>query len=217
MNDNVSVKDNAQQTQSKWEQIASQEAKEGTTEPEVTTAHSQSDAVQLEDQDQGETKEPLESLKERLALTEQRLVVAEQEKEEFLKQIHYAEATLQNTRRNALRDIEKARRYAGEAVVEAFLPIADSYELSLAQSTTFEQLREGSEQISKLMSSTLEKLGVKPIMPEVGEALNPYLHEAMSTEVSQQSPNTVIRVLQKGYQLHERVIRPALVVVSQEA
>jgi len=131
-----------------------------------------------------------------------------------------ANADLENARRRAQQDIEKARKYGLEKLVEDLLPIKDSIEMGLVAAQTdnanIEKLQEGSELILKMFSDTLEKHGIEALEPK-GESFNPERHQAMSLQESDDDePNTVISVMQKGYLLNGRLIRPAMVIVAKK-
>lgn len=130
----------------------------------------------------------------------------------------YLQAELQTAKRRAALDLEKERKFSSEKTIAALFPFMDSCEKSLEQATTFEQFQEGTRHLIALLHSIFEKLGVKVINPEVGEAFNPHLHSAVATEEveeEKQAPNTIVKLFQKGYTLHERVVRPAMVIVSK--
>jgi len=95
--------------------------------------------------------------------------------------------------------------------------VRDSLELGLSAAdatASVEKLREGTELILKMLSAAMEKFGVKVVDP-VGEPFNPELHQAVTMQPSEQPPNTVVAVMQKGYTLNDRLIRPAMVVVAR--
>lgn len=135
-------------------------------------------------------------------------------------QLLLARAETDNVRRRAERDVEAAHKYALERFVTELLPVKDSLELGLAAASDggdVAKLREGMELTLKLLSSVLEKFGVKTVDPK-GEKFNPELHQAMAMqEMSNVEPNLVLTVYQKGYLLNDRLIRPAMVVVSRPA
>ncbi|MEZ5705909.1 MAG: nucleotide exchange factor GrpE [Burkholderiaceae bacterium] len=131
--------------------------------------------------------------------------------EQFLR----AKAEAENTRRRAEEDMSKARKFAVESFAESLLPVSDSLEAGLAvQEATREQLREGSEATLKQLKSALERHKVVQIDPPVGAKFDPHQHQAISMVPADQEPNTVVSVLQKGYLIAERVLRPALVTVA---
>ncbi len=131
-----------------------------------------------------------------------------------------AQADMQNTRRRADEEMSKARKFAVEAFAESLLPVADSLEAGLAiKEATPEQIREGAEATLRQLKSALERNKVLEINPAAGTKFDPNQHQAISVvprpEGSQQEANTVVSVLQKGYLIAERVLRPALVTVAQ--
>lgn len=131
--------------------------------------------------------------------------------EQFLR----AKAEAENTRRRAEEETAKARKFAVESFADSLLAVADSLEAGLAiQEATREQLREGSEATLKQLMSALERHKVIQIAPAVGSRFDPHQHQAISMVPADQEPNTVVTVLQKGYLIAERVLRPALVTVA---
>ncbi|HEY3326770.1 MAG TPA: nucleotide exchange factor GrpE [Novimethylophilus sp.] len=127
----------------------------------------------------------------------------------------YAKAEGENIRRRAQDDIEKARKFALEKFSSELLAVKDSMEAALNVGTaTVESYRNGVELTLKQLASVLEKFNVLEVAP-VGEKFDPHKHQAISMVEADAEPNTVINVLQKGYTLHDRVLRPALVVVSK--
>ena len=133
---------------------------------------------------------------------------------------HYlrAQADLQNARRRADEEITKARKFAVEAFAESLLPVTDSLEAGLAiADATSEQIREGAEATLRQLKSALERNKVIEVAPAAGSKFDPHLHQAISVVPVNQEPNTVVSVLQKGYTINDRVLRPALVTVSASA
>jgi molecular chaperone GrpE len=125
-------------------------------------------------------------------------------------------ADVQNTRRRADEEIAKARKFAVESFAESLLPVCDSLEAGLAiKEATPEQIREGAEATLRQLKSALERNKVTEIAPAAGTKFDPHQHQAISMVPAEQEPNTVVSVLQKGYLIAERVLRPALVTVSQ--
>ncbi|MEE4162995.1 MAG: nucleotide exchange factor GrpE [Woeseiaceae bacterium] len=127
-----------------------------------------------------------------------------------------AAAETENVRKRAVRDVENARRYALENFGRDLLDVRDSLEMGLAAADTAdaEALREGSEATLKLLSTVMERFGVEQIDPE-GEPFDPELHEAMTMQPSAEvEPNSVLAVIQKGYTLNGRLLRPARVIVA---
>lgn len=132
-------------------------------------------------------------------------------------QLLRTQAELENLRRRAERDLENAHKFALERFAKELLPVKDSLELGLeaAGGADAEKIREGMEMTLRLLTQVLEKHGIREVNP-VGERFNPELHEAVSTQPSEdQPPNTVVAVMQKGYTLNDRLLRPAMVVVSK--
>ena len=126
-----------------------------------------------------------------------------------------AKAEAENARRRAEDEISKARKFALESFAESLLPVADSLEAGLAiQEASPEQIREGAAATLKQLKSALERNKVIEISPPAGARFDPHQHQAISMVPSEQDANTVVSVLQKGYLIAERVLRPALVTVS---
>ena len=124
-------------------------------------------------------------------------------------------AEAENARRRADEEVSKARKFAVEAFAESLLPVADSLTAGLAiADATAEQLREGSEATLRQLKSALERHKVIEINPEAGAKFDPHQHQAISVVSAEQEPNTVVMVLQKGYLIADRVLRPALVTVT---
>ena len=149
-------------------------------------------------------------------LEEANQVIAEQ-KDSVLR----AAAEEQNVRRRAQRDVENAHKFALEKFANDLLPVVDTLERALdAQSGDEEAakaMREGVELTLKMLLDALKKHGVEQLDP-VGEPFNPQEHEAMSMQPNpDMEPNTVMAVLQKGYSLNGRLVRPAMVIVSKGA
>ncbi len=126
-----------------------------------------------------------------------------------------AKAEVENARRRADEEISKARKFAVEAFAESLLPVADSLSAGLAiADASAEQLREGSEATLRQLKSALERHKVIEINPEPGTKFDPHQHQAISVVPAEQEANTVVSVLQKGYLIADRVLRPALVTVT---
>ncbi len=126
-----------------------------------------------------------------------------------------AQADVQNARRRADEEISKARKFAVEGFADSLLPVLDSLEAGLAiQSATPEQIREGAEATLRQLKSALERNKVVEINPTAGTKFDPHHHQAISVVPAQQDANTVVTVLQKGYLIADRVLRPALVTVT---
>lgn len=126
-----------------------------------------------------------------------------------------AKAETENMRKRALLDVASAHKYAVEGMASELLPVRDSLEATLAaEKVDLDTLRSGVELTLKQLVAAFDKVQIKPINPQ-GEKFDPHRHQAISMLPSEQEANTVLTVLQTGYQLHERVVRPALVTVSK--
>jgi molecular chaperone GrpE len=151
----------------------------------------------------------VERLQQALADSEER---ARGQYEQYLRAV----AELENVRKRAQRDIESATRYGLEKFAAELLPVKDSLEAAVQSAAAdARSLREGQEATLQLLSRALEKLGVKVIDPE-GEPFDPARHEAMMAQESDSAePNSVLKVVQPGYELNGRLLRPARVIVSR--
>ena len=126
-----------------------------------------------------------------------------------------AKAESENARRRADEDVSKARKFALESFAESLLPVADSLEAGLnLPSATPEQIKEGAAATLKQLKAALERNRVMQIDPAACTKFDPHQHQAISVVPSEQEANTVVTVLQKGYLIADRVLRPALVTVS---
>jgi molecular chaperone GrpE len=164
---------------------------------------------------QAETQDVLDSLQADLAILQAKNTDLS---EQYLR----AQADMQNTRRRAEDEISKARKYAVESFAESLLPVTDSLEAGLAiADATPEQIHEGAQATLRQLKSALERNKVLEINPAAGTKFDPHQHQAISVvpapEGAPQDPNTVVNVLQKGYSIAERVLRPALVTVTAAA
>jgi molecular chaperone GrpE len=125
------------------------------------------------------------------------------------------QADVQNARRRADDEVSKARKFGVESFAESLLPVADSLIAGLAiKDATAEQIREGAEATLRQLTAALERNKVIAVDPPAGEKFDAHKHQAISMVPSEQEANTVVSVLQKGYTIAERVLRPALVTVS---
>jgi len=126
-----------------------------------------------------------------------------------------AKADAENARRRAEDEITKARKFAVEAFAESLLPVADSLEAGLViKDAAPEQIREGAQATLRQLTAALERNKVLAINPAPGTKFDPHQHQAISVVPSAQEPNTVVNVLQKGYLIADRILRPALVTVA---
>ena len=126
-----------------------------------------------------------------------------------------AKADAENTRRRAEEEMGKARKFAVEAFAESLLPVKDSLEAAIAiPDATPEQLLEGVHATLRQLTQALERNKVVEIAPPAGTKFDPHQHQAISVVPAEQEANTVVAVLQKGYLIADRVLRPALVTVT---
>ena len=148
---------------------------------------------------------------------QQALTEAEERARSHWEQYLRAVADLENVRKRAQRDIEAANRYGLEKFAAELLPVQDSLQLAVqnAGKADTRSLVEGQEATSKLLAKALEKIGVAPINPQ-GEPFDPARHEAMlAQESATAEPNSVLQVVQPGYEINGRLLRPARVIVSK--
>jgi molecular chaperone GrpE len=146
---------------------------------------------------------------------EQKLAEAEAKIAELNESFLRARAEAENVRRRAQEDIARAHKFAIESFAEALVPVKDSLEMALKVETpTMESLREGVEMTLRQLTSAFEKGRLVEINPQPGEKMDPMKHQAISMVPADQDPNTVVSVLQKGYMIADRLLRPALVTVS---
>ena len=125
-------------------------------------------------------------------------------------------AELDNVRKRATRDVEQAHKFAVDRFANDLIGVKDSLELGLSVSGTVDSLKAGTEATLQLLIRAFEKAGLVELDP-AGEVFNPEVHEAMVSQPSaEQAPDTVMQVIQKGYQLNGRLLRPARVIVARE-
>jgi molecular chaperone GrpE len=153
--------------------------------------------------------EDARSLDELLAEAQTKL---DEQREAWLRALADAE----NARKRAQADIAQARKYAAERIVEDLLQVMDGLESALgASGVNAESLRTGVELTQRQLRNAFDRAGVADLNPTPGQRFDPHRHQAMAAVESDQEPNTVVAVLQKGYTLHDRVVRPALVSVAK--
>ncbi len=185
----------------------SEEAKNNTSNSVETPEEAIQDLEQAEEQVEQDLEKALEEAKQQAA--------------DHWEQLLRVKADMENLRRRTRIDVENAHKFALEKFVNALLPVVDSLEMGIQaasnENATVDSLREGMEMTLKLLLDTLAEFGVERIDP-AGEAFDPQKHEAMTmVPVTDAAPNTVMEVIQKGYSLNDRLVRPARVVVSKEA
>jgi molecular chaperone GrpE len=148
------------------------------------------------------------SLEEQLSATEAKLAETH---DAFMR----AKAEAENIRRRAQEDVSKAHKFAIESFAEAMVPVKDSLEMALkVENPTVESIKEGVEMTLKQLTSAFEKNRLVEIMPKQGDKLDPMKHQAVAVVPADQEPNTVVSVLQKGYMIADRLLRPAIVTVA---
>ncbi|UCH46490.1 MAG: nucleotide exchange factor GrpE [Betaproteobacteria bacterium] len=126
-----------------------------------------------------------------------------------------AKAETENVRKRAQIDVANAHKYALESFAQELLPVRDSLEAALdSENSTVESLKSGVELTLKQLDTAFEKANIKEINP-LGETLDPHKHQAMTTVDSDAAPNSIVSVFQKGYELNDRLVRPALVSVAK--
>ncbi len=170
--------------------------------------------------DQGDSDEDIENdqtliIQDLEKQIEELSTKADESQDQFLR----ARADMENLRRRTDRELTNAHKYAVEKFAKELLAVVDSLELGIQASDSDDaevlKLREGSELTLKLLIGVMEKFNIKPV-GEVGERFDPEFHQAMTTQPSNDTePDTVVQVMQKGYQIHDRLLRPALVIVSK--
>lgn len=199
---------------STWEKLniaAKQEKPKSTNEEKISSAEKK--------EPEQEKQLPLpsyEELETELLARERQLDDLKGQLAKLKEQTIYQLAEMDNIQRRTKRDIENAYKFSLEKFIKELLPVKDSLETALAHAKSEEQdaALSGIQLTLKQLQSLLEKNGVKSIEP-AGQPFDSHFHEAMLAEESNEAPNTIIRVLQKGYLLHERLMRPALVVVAK--
>jgi molecular chaperone GrpE len=188
------------------------------TSPESSEDQAEIEPVEAQDVEDGASQEALESITDEAAADPIMQLQAEADKARD--QALRAEAEMQNLRKRAERDVQNAHKFGIERLIQNLLPVLDSLEKAIETSLQAEtpeddpQL-EGLKLCFKLFTDVFEKEGVHMLDP-LGQAFDPNVHEALSMiENPDMEPNSVMAVIQKGYRLHERLVRPAMVIVSK--
>ncbi len=180
--------------------------------PEDELTHQEAESVDKNDQAESAAEDDVEVLKKKLA-------EAEKKAEENWDKAVRAVAEMENMKKRIQRDLENAHKYSLEKIAKELLTVIDSLELGILAANSdhpeVQKHKEGSELTKKQLESVFDKFNIKAIDP-VGEPFDPEKHQAMSMQpAADVEPNTVINVYQKGYTLNDRLIRPAMVVVSK--
>jgi len=151
-----------------------------------------------------------------LATAQNEIAALKAKNTELADQYLRAQAEVQNARRRADEEVSKSRKFAIEGFAESLLPVLDSLEAGLTvKDATADQIRQGAEATLRQLKSALERNKVIEIAPATGSKFDPHQHQAISVVPAPgQEPNTIAGVLQKGYMIADRVLRPALVTVS---
>jgi len=176
------------------------------------------EAVESTESETAETAETAESTESEEVSLETQLADAQAKADENWDQLMRTKAEMENIRRRSEKELSNARKYALEKFAQELLPVIDSMEMGLAaaqdENADVRKLREGTEMTLKMFETAIDKFGIKSVHPH-GEEFNPEHHQAMTMLDSQEhEPNMIIDVMQKGYLLNERLVRPAMVVVS---
>jgi len=150
---------------------------------------------------------------------EEQLKKAQATIKDYWDQMMRLRAEIENNRRRAERDLENAHKYALKSFAENLLPVVDSLEMgqvaAAAENATLQSIREGSELTMDMLAQVLERSGLQQVDP-LGEKFDPEKHQAISMiEVPDTEPNSIVEVMQKGFLLNDRLIRPAMVVVAK--
>jgi molecular chaperone GrpE len=158
-----------------------------------------------------------EKAEQAVAELEERLALLERERDEYLSDLKRVAAEFDNFRKRATRDHESLVSRAHERLVKELLPVLDDLERALVAAEEHEEakLEEGVRLVHRELRSALAKEGLVEI--ETGGVFDPHVHEALLTQPSEQDDGAILEVIQKGYRLGDRVLRPARVVISQEA
>lgn len=161
--------------------------------------------------------EPDQGSEARCAELQAKLAAAASEVEKVREDWLRAKAETDNVRRRGQEDVAKAHRYGIEGFSGALLAVKDSLDAALTvENTSIDSFKEGVELTARQLDSVFEKFAIREINPQ-GEKFDPHRHQAIGQLESEHEPGTVVNVLQKGYLLHDRVLRPALVMVSKAA
>lgn len=180
--------------------------------PEDELPNQEAGSDEQENQAENTAEDDIETLKRKLA-------EAEKKAEENWDKAVRAVAEMENMKKRIQRDLENAHKYSLEKIAKELLMVIDSLELGIMAANSdhpeVQKHKEGSELTKKQLETVFEKFNIKAINP-VGEPFDPEKHQAMSMQPSSEvEPNTVMNVYQKGYTLNDRLIRPAMVVVSK--
>lgn len=191
------------------------ETLKGTAERSSTITDSEHPADVAESEAELDSDEPVDEL----ARLQQKIAEQEAVSADYWDRLLRLQADMENQRKRAQNDVTKARKFALEGIVNDLLPVRDSLEMGLAaaqaEDADPQAIVEGADLTLKMLVQLFEKNNIEEVNP-VDEKFDPEFHQAMSMqEVEGKAPNTVTSVMQKGYTLNERLVRPALVMVSK--
>lgn len=162
----------------------------------------------VDDATSGTASDPIAQLDAKLA---EAVALAEKHKDEWLR----AKADTENIRRRAAEDVLKAQKFGVEKIADALLAVKDSLDAALVvENTSIESFKEGVELTARQLTTVFEKFSITEVNP-LGTKFDPTKHQAIAALESDQEANTVVSVMQKGYALHDRILRPALVAVAK--
>ena len=163
-----------------------------------------------------ESATPFTSPEQRIEELEKALTDAEAKATESYDQFVRTKAEMENIRRRSAEDVLKAQKFGVEKIADALLAVKDSMDAALVvESPSVESFKTGVELTARQLANVFEKFSIVEVNP-TGEKFDPTKHQSIAALESEQAPNTVINVMQKGYLLHERILRPALVTVAKE-
>lgn len=178
----------------------------------------QNQEAEIEETSSESTESAAETEEMTVEALQEKLADAQAKADDNWDQLVRTKAEMENIRRRSERELANAHKYALEKFAQELLPVIDSMEMGAAaamdESADVNKLREGTEMTLKMFEAAIEKFGIKSVHPH-GEAFNPEHHQAMTMiDSPEHEPNMIIDVMQKGYLLNERLVRPAMVVVS---
>ncbi len=181
-----------------------------------------SEEVTVQSADEGQEPTPLLAAEEDPAQLRVELDLLQAALEELKEKYLRAQAEVENVRRRAQNDVANARKFAVEGFAGEALLVRDSLELARAVEISdedkglVEKMKEGLDLTLKQLDSVFEKFGIKVVEPVPGDKLNPEQHQAMTIQESDEiKPNHIVTVIQNGYAIHDRLLRPAMVVVAK--
>ena len=193
-------------------QTDSDETKDAASQAKAATGDSKSSDKQTDNSDPVKTDDPIKDLKTQLE-------AREQEAQENYDRLLRVSAEFENYKKRTTRELEEFRKFANQSLIKELLSVVDNLELAMNSTNGHEKidqgLLQGLEMTHREILKVFEKFNVKPIEAK-GEVFDPTFHEAvMQEETDEYEANTVINELQKGYLIHDRLLRPSMVVVAR--